>query len=324
MHLLGKNVGETLHAVAAYPSLRTRREWLKNYCEKVHGFDYRDLKLDGSEQFLRLVQRKFFPEVSPENRKQFVLASDAMYVSVRWEVSKDPRRSEAMASSDLTPTKVTDKAVEGALQSPGKFDELMRQRTMAQAVFATILMPVDGKGRAVPVLVQPSVSGAAVFEVRAPIDNVADRLTELGFDDEGRAHDGDRTFYYKLVTQGEAIKSRFEELVASGEAMVVPVTGMFKAMVEKCLRDHYDLWHTEKNTKSAIVRSGDGEDGLLLIPDMGVLSTQICSSVQGCCLTPSGMILTGRCLMGWFGSLSGIRCCTVDSSRRIGSSCSGC
>jgi hypothetical protein len=205
---------------------------------------------------------KFHPTVTPESPEAFVLAHGAMFVAVRWEVSKQPQREGAVAVSDLTPAAVTSEEADEALRSPASFDRLFKRRTVAHAICATILQPVNGIDRAVPVLVQPSVSGSAIASVQEEIERVAATMEEFGAKDAGRAHDGDRAFTTDLGEQAERVLSRMWELVGNGGVLKATCTALIEVLPPDKLRDYFDQWRVEKNTRSAIIGSDGGEGGV--------------------------------------------------------------
>jgi hypothetical protein len=86
-------------------------------------------------------------------------------------------------------------------------------------------------------------------------------MEKFGANDAGRAHDGDRTFVADLVEQAERVLSRMWELLGDGSVLKATCAALIKVLPPDELRDYFDQWHVEKNTRSAIIGSGGGEGG---------------------------------------------------------------
>jgi hypothetical protein len=125
VHLHGKSVVELLDEIACFPSLCSMRKWIKSYCVKVHGFDYKKLRMDGSDGWLRLVRDKFFREVAPTARRAVTLATDGMYVTARFEASVDPQREGVAWSTDLSAGHLTPDEIASMVRNPA----LLRKRS---------------------------------------------------------------------------------------------------------------------------------------------------------------------------------------------------
>jgi hypothetical protein len=246
------------------------REWIKTYCMEQHNFDYKSLQMDGSDAYLRLVHDKFYREATPAAPRAVTMATDGMYVTARFEASIDPQRQGVAGSTDLSEDKLTREEVEAIVGDRALFEQTVAKRTLTKAIFASLLIPVDGKAMVVPVLVQPAPSGAALPEVMRPIEDVGRRLPSFGFEMRGFAHDNERSYSRDLKQEGETIKAKFVDLIrlAQGHrASVVALTGALPPAGERQL---FDLWHRLKNHKSAVVGAKpaqDGEGGLRLIPN---------------------------------------------------------
>jgi hypothetical protein len=141
---------------------------------------------------------------------------------------------------------------------------------LTKAIFATLLIPVDGRALVVPALVQPAASGAALPEVLEPIEQLASRIAALGFDVRGFAHDNERSYSADLKAEGEAVKLAFDELLKAERGHRATIVALTRALPPAESRQLFDLWHRLKNHKSAVVaaRPATGEiNGLRLIPD---------------------------------------------------------